>query len=306
MSTDRSNPALAYTLPFQLTKKIHRAVPTELNPENSENSAKGKIIVITGGGTGIGAAAARVWVRAGAEGVVIAGRREDVLEKTAKELKALSKGATKILAVRTDITKEKDTDNLFAQVKESFGRPAEVVLANAAALSTLQRPHEETVENWWKIYEINMLGTHNTAMSFIRSQPNPSEPVGSLISVNSGLAGMLEPLVSAYSTSKLAVQRYMEYLNLEYPTLRVFSLMPGIVATEMAATSFLPYAKDDAEQTGALALYLSSPRADYLKGSMTSINWDIDEMEAHKGEIEKGLLKIKWHPILPVSGGSGF
>jgi hypothetical protein len=55
MSTDRFDPTLAYTLPFQLTKKIHRNVPPSLSPELEENSAKGKIVVITGGGTGIGA-----------------------------------------------------------------------------------------------------------------------------------------------------------------------------------------------------------------------------------------------------------
>ncbi len=55
MTTDRSDPSLAFTLPFQLTKKIHREVPELLLPEKEGNSANGKIVVITGGGTGIGA-----------------------------------------------------------------------------------------------------------------------------------------------------------------------------------------------------------------------------------------------------------
>jgi hypothetical protein len=55
MTTDRSDPTLAYTLPFQLTKKIHRKVPDFLQPEREENNQKGKIVVITGGGSGIGA-----------------------------------------------------------------------------------------------------------------------------------------------------------------------------------------------------------------------------------------------------------
>jgi hypothetical protein len=55
MSTDRSDPSLGFTLPFQLTKKIHRKVPDILQPERAENSQRGKIVVITGGGTGIGA-----------------------------------------------------------------------------------------------------------------------------------------------------------------------------------------------------------------------------------------------------------
>lgn len=71
-------------------------------------------------------------------------------------------------------------------------------------------------------------------------------------------------------------------------------------------SGFVEYAKDEAEQTGALALYLASGRADYLKGSLTSVNWDLEEMEARKEDIEQGLLKVKWVPILPTSGGSGF
>jgi hypothetical protein len=55
MSTDRSDPSLGFTLPFQLTKKIHRKVPDMLQAERKENSQQGKIVVITGGGTGIGA-----------------------------------------------------------------------------------------------------------------------------------------------------------------------------------------------------------------------------------------------------------
>lgn len=71
-------------------------------------------------------------------------------------------------------------------------------------------------------------------------------------------------------------------------------------------SGFDEYAKDEAEQTGCLALFLASSRADYLKGSLTSINWDLEEMEAHKEDIEQGVLKMKWVPILPTSGGSGF
>lgn len=57
MSTDRSDPSLAYTLPFQVTNTIHRQVQDELQPETEENraTAMGKIVVVTGGGTGIGA-----------------------------------------------------------------------------------------------------------------------------------------------------------------------------------------------------------------------------------------------------------
>lgn len=55
MSFDKSDPALTYTLPFQLTKKLHRTVPDNLRPDSPGLDASGKIVVITGGGSGIGA-----------------------------------------------------------------------------------------------------------------------------------------------------------------------------------------------------------------------------------------------------------
>lgn len=55
MSTDRTDESLKFTLPYQLTHNIHRRVPDLLKAEKKENSQEGKIIVITGGGTGIGA-----------------------------------------------------------------------------------------------------------------------------------------------------------------------------------------------------------------------------------------------------------
>jgi hypothetical protein len=64
-------------------------------------------------------------------------------------------------------------------------------------------------------------------------------------------------------------------------------------------SEFAMYARDEAEQTGALSLYLASSRRDYLKGSLTSVNWYLEE---GKGEIEKGDLKIKWVPTLGETG----
>ena len=91
----------------------------------------------------------------------------------------------------------------------------------------------------------------------------------------------------------------------EYPSLRIFTLLPGIVPTDLMEPEFAIFAQDEAEQTGALALYLASPRADYLRNSLTSINWDLPTMEAHKEEIENGLLKVKWVSVLPCAGGTG-
>jgi len=180
-----------------------------------------------------------------------------------------------------------------------------------------------------KKQEVNVLGVHNTARSWINSQSEPGKPVGTFINVNSGLAGYLMPGNSAYGSSKLAVHRYMEFLDLgefsllnvaelpttcltdhsfqEYPTLRTFTILPGIVPSGLSnSDAFVTFAKDEGELSGVLGLYLASIRGNYLKGSLVSVNWDLEEMESHKDEIMGGLLKIKWVPVLPCSGGSGW
>lgn len=94
-------------------------------------------------------AIARVWVRAGAEGVVIAGRRKERLDETIASLGELNTGTTRTLAVVTDTTKEADTNHLFARVNETFGRAADVVFANAGILSADLPLAEENVRAWW-------------------------------------------------------------------------------------------------------------------------------------------------------------
>ena len=83
----------------------------------------------------------------------------------------------------------------------------------------------------------------------------------------------------------------------EHPKLRVFSVHPGIVEAEAGrgtvADHFVPFAKDKSALTAGVTLYLQKHDADHLRGGFLSVNWDVEEMEKHKDEIqEKELLKL--------------
>jgi len=296
----------AYTTPFLVTKTSHRDPYNAISPSKPENSQEGKLIIITGGGAGIGAAAAKIWARAGAFGIVIAARSKERLEAVARELVAINSKLI-VLAVPTDITIEKDVQNLYAQTQQKFGRHADVLMNVAGYLEEAKLIGEQNVDAWWKGFEVNLKGLFSMTHHYINSQPNSKSPSGTIITVASGLAGVTQPSGSAYSINKLGEQRFGEFVDAEYPNLRVFTTMPGIVATDMPSEAFLPYALDHVDLTGMLSLYLTQPRADYLRGSLVSVNWDIEELEAHKDEIlaEKSF-KTSWLPVLPVSGGSGF
>lgn len=54
-----------------------------------------------------------------------------------------------------------------------------------------------------------------------------------------------------------------------------------------------PFAKDKALLFGGVSLYLQKPEADYLRGGFISVNWDLEELEGHSGEVaEKKLIKL--------------
>lgn len=96
-------------------------------------------------------------------------------------------------------------------------------------------------------------------------------------------------------------------ITTEVPTLRAFNLHPGVVETQMvrdAAAKMgitMNMAWTAPALTGAVALYLASPRAEFLRGRFVSVNWRVDELEAMKGEIERGhLLKSAFNAQLGV------
>jgi NAD(P)-dependent dehydrogenase (short-subunit alcohol dehydrogenase family) len=91
-------------------------------------------------------------VRAGAEGVVVAGRRQEKLDEVIASTHEYNKGSTRVTGVRTDVKIEEDVDNLFQHVKATFGRPADVVYANAGWVSDLIPSAKESVKTWWSVY----------------------------------------------------------------------------------------------------------------------------------------------------------
>ena len=92
----------------------------------------------------------------------------------------------------------------------------------------------------------------------------------------------------------------------DYPKIRAFTTIPGIVATDILEEWLRPFAKDAVDLTGGLALYLSSSRADFLKSSLISVNWDLETIEKHQEEVAQGALQSHWIPLLPIFGGKGW
>ncbi|KAI0971259.1 NAD(P)-binding protein [Xylaria arbuscula] len=280
--------ANAYTTPFMLTKSIKRDVYDAIDPsKNTELQASGKVVLITGGGGGIGFATAKAWDAAGAKGIVLLGRTKSVLDKAVEDLKA----KTKIIVVVADITVLSDVESAFKQVTDAFGH-VDVVVNTSSTDSTGPIGGIAPAE-WWKAFEVNIKGAFNVSHTFIASTGGK----GTIVNLTTLSASFLFPGTSAYSISKLALIKLGEHLDAEHPDLRVFSVHPGVVEQQngrgVLIEAFKPFAKDTPALTGSLTLWLSTPKADFLKGGYIHSNWDVEELEQHKTEItEKKLVKL--------------
>src|SRR5688572_10879522 len=101
---------------------------TYKEPMLRENALAGKVVLITGGGTGLGRSMAKYFLELGAK-VVIASRKLDVLEATAQELREATKG--EILPLVCDVRKYGEIETLLATITSKFGLPH--ILVNNAA-----------------------------------------------------------------------------------------------------------------------------------------------------------------------------
>jgi NADP-dependent 3-hydroxy acid dehydrogenase YdfG len=143
----------AITWPVQLTKTLHRSLYPLLDPHNPDLNAKGKTVLITGATGGIGHAIAHAWTIAGAKGVVITGRRGNVLQDLAGKLQNIGEGRTKVVFVQADITKEEEVKKLWEKAREELGT-IDVLINNAGSL-TQMRIGEGEVGEWWRDFVCN-------------------------------------------------------------------------------------------------------------------------------------------------------
>lgn len=188
-----------------------------------------KVVVITGGNSGIGLAAAQQFEAEGAH-VVVAGRDPVTLASAAK---VLSKDA---LTIKADVTKAAELDQLFATVKEKYKR-IDVLFANAgvAKLSPLAETTEELFD---ELLDTNFRGAYFTVQ---KSLPLLSDGAAIVFTTSFfdqvGLAG-----TSAVSASKAALRSLTRTLATELLPrgIRVNAVSPGVIATPLFGKLGLP------------------------------------------------------------------
>ena len=174
---------------------------------NSETPA-GKVVLVTGAGTGIGRAVALAFLRDGHR-VVLAGRRVEPLQSVAKE-----SGTDRALPVSTDVGNPDSVAALFAQIKEKFGRLD--VLVNNAGVSGLGMSFEDIgFEQWQNIVNINLTGSFLCAQGAFKIMKDQLPQGGRIINNGSISAHAPRPNSAPYTSTKHAITGLTKSLSLD-------------------------------------------------------------------------------------------
>jgi len=196
---------------------------------------KGKVALITGAGTGIGAAIAERFVAEGAK-ICISGRRKELIEKTAASLPAGS-----VVTCAGDTSKDEDVARMVATVVEFGGRID--VLVNNAAISANGSVADMERRVWRQVIDVNLTGPFMLMQEVI---PHMIKAGGGSI-INIASVGGLRCLsgMPAYCTSKAALIMLTQQAALDYGAMnvRVNAVCPGAIKTDMVEKEFGAFAR---------------------------------------------------------------
>lgn len=228
----------------------------------------GRVALVTGGGTGLGRAAAETLAAAGAR-VVLAGRREEVLRPAA----AAMDGDW----IACDVADTASVDRLFDTLTGRHSRLD--ILVNAAGLNVRNAALDVGEPEWDLVNGVNAKGTFFCCRGAARLMK--AGGYGKIVNIGSMASEIGIPNASVYCASKGAVRQITMALAAEWAPfgIRVNAIMPGWFRTELTERLFadeawrtrvlarIPLGRPGLpSELADLALFLASPLSDYLTG----------------------------------------
>jgi NAD(P)-dependent dehydrogenase (short-subunit alcohol dehydrogenase family) len=241
-------------------------------------SLTGKVALVTGASSGLGAGFAVALAQAGAD-VVLAARRADRLDAVRLEVEKLGRSA---LAVETDVT---DPEACQAAVQAAVDRFGHLdILVNNAGLGSAVPALRETPEQFRQVVDVNLMGAYWMAQAAARVMP----PGSSIVNIAS-LLGLVKSFwpQAAYAASKAGLMGLTRDLNQQWSGrrgIRVNAVAPGYFRSEM--TDPIPRDQLDAfiSQTSTLGrigeqheldtvvVFLASPASSYIAGVTLAVD----------------------------------
>jgi len=188
-----------------------------------------RVALVTGAGSGIGAAAALTLARAGAD-IILVSRTPSEINDVARSVEALGR---KALAVAADVADETAMSKLFARIKRRFGR-LDFVFANAGINGVWAPIEELKPREWDETIRINLRGTYLTIHHAVPLMREAGGSIAITASIN-GTRTFTTAGASAYSTTKAGQLALGQMLALELARyrIRVNIICPGAIGTEI-------------------------------------------------------------------------
>jgi NAD(P)-dependent dehydrogenase (short-subunit alcohol dehydrogenase family) len=189
-------------------------------------------VIVTGGGTGIGAACASRLAADGAQ-VMICGRTESSLKETVARL-GDSAGGARVRYRVTDVTVEEDVAGLVADTVAAFGG-LDGAVANAGGGGGMGPMHLQDVSEYLRVLHVNVLGTMLLAKHTIPHLVAAGD--GAFVAISSIAGAQTHPYFGAYTAAKAGMEQIVRNAADEYgaANVRFNAVRPGFIATEIMA-----------------------------------------------------------------------
>lgn len=244
-----------------------------------------KTVIVTGGSKGVGEASVEVFLREGANVVIL-----DMDEENGKKLEEKGQGRT--LFIKCDVSKEAEVKSAVAQGVEKFGQIN--YLVNNAGIQRYSTVTETTEEEWDLVMNVNLKSAFLCAKHAIPHMLKIGK--GVVVNVSSVQAMLSQGNVGPYVTSKTAMLGLTRSIAVDYaPQVRCVAVCPGTVDTPMVRWGFSQSPNPDAvyqecvdmhltkriaqpSEVGEFIAYLCSDKAAFMTGQAYRIDGGLGVM----------------------------
>jgi NAD(P)-dependent dehydrogenase (short-subunit alcohol dehydrogenase family) len=240
----------------------------------------GRVAIVTGGGSGIGKATARLLAKRGAD-IAIAGRRGEKLEVAAREIEEES--GKRCLAVPTDVRKPDQCLALIEKVAQEFGR-IDILVNNAGGAHGHVALSKMDLAKWDRDVQLNLSAAQYCSQAAL---PHLKKSKGCIVNVSS-LAGVHGTQgVGAYSAAKAGLQMFTRVASAEWGPagVRVNCIACGMIATEaaregwekrgydaMAACRIFPLRRyGEMDEAAEAIVFMASDASSYITGETLAV-----------------------------------
>jgi NAD(P)-dependent dehydrogenase (short-subunit alcohol dehydrogenase family) len=251
---------------------------------NTTNNTQARVAVVTGGSRGIGRAVALKLAREGWNVAISYASNAKAADET---VQAIAKAGAKGLAVKADVASQADTQRLFAQAKEAFGR-IDAVVNNAGVVGGLRSIFDADPEHLRGVFDANVLGCFYAAGEGAKAMSTQrGGHGGAIVNVSSAASrtgGM--PQEAHYAASKGAVDSLTLALAKELAPhgIRVNAVRPGLIDTEIheahggqatlaKLAPTVPLARvGTVDEVADVIAFLCGPSSSYVHGALVDVS----------------------------------